>query len=318
MNLIIDGNNLAHRCRHVFSLSNKGEDVSVKYGFLRVLQSLIRRFKPTSVIVCWDGGTPEFRRLHVPEYKIHRDHGDPVDYADFLRQIDELITYALPMMGVINARRPGAEADDLIYHASRMLVDDCVIVSSDKDLFQAIADGVQVFNPARETLYDAEILKEEIGVDITKYVDWRAIQGDGSDNIPGVPGIGEKTATKLFQQWGSLSSIINAALGVSPKGSIEGKIGDNIRSFGWDRISKNVYVMALYADRVGARRAVLHACDGYSPCSIKMVKRYLLKNTFISLVDSSFLGPISKLVKPKIRTKGLRMPVVPFKRKPVA
>ena len=317
MNLIIDGNNMAHRCRHVFSLSNKGEDVSVKYGFLRVLQSLMKRFKPTSVIVCWDGGTPEFRRKSVPEYKIHRDHGDPVDYADFLRQIDELITYALPIMGVINVRRSGAEADDLMYHASRMLVDDCIIVTSDKDLFQAIADGVKVYNPARETLYDADVLKDEIGIDVTKYVDWRAIQGDGSDNIPGVPGIGEKTATKLFYEWGTLTGIVNAALGVNPRGSIEGKIGENIRAFGWDKIYMNVYVMALYADRVGARKSVLDACSHYSSCNVNIVKRYLLKNTFISLIDSSFLGPISKLVKPKIRTKGLRMPVVPFKRRPV-
>ena len=317
MNLLIDGNNLAHRCRHVFSLSNRGEDVSVKFGFLKVLQSLMRKFKPSSVIVCWDGGVPDIRVKAVPEYKASRDHGDPLEYEDFIRQINELITYSLPMMGIVCARRPGVEADDLLYHASRMLADDSVIVTSDKDLLQAVGNGVKVHNPARDTTYDVETLKEEIGIGVMNYVDWRAIQGDGSDNIPGVPGIGEKTATKLFQQWGSLTGIFNAAAGINPKGTIDGKLGDNIRAFGIHRVFQNVFVMGLYFDRIGARKEIIESCARYSHCNLQMAKRYLLSNAFVSLADSSFLGLVYKLKRPELNVQGMRIPVVPCKRKPI-
>src|SRR5512139_1910981 len=114
LNIIIDANHLAHRCRHVFNLSNKGVDVSVTYGFLKVMGSIIDKFKPQSVIVCWDGGIPEHRRKCYPEYKASRDHGDPLEYVEFERQCDELYGYALPMMGVVNIRRMGIEADDLM------------------------------------------------------------------------------------------------------------------------------------------------------------------------------------------------------------
>ena len=308
--LIIDGNHLAHRCRHVFSLSNRGVDVSVTYGFLKVLYSYIDRWQPTSVIVCWDGGIPEFRRRALPTYKAHRHEGEDVlAYEDFLRQMNEL-TRILPLMGVVSVRQLGAEGDDLVYHASRMVTDRVVIVSGDADLLQCITKRVYVFAPARNIVYDRTIFEETYGIPIRKFLDWKALQGDNSDGIPGVPGIGEKTATKLINQYGEISGVFNAADGRSPKGRIEGKLGESIKHFGLDLLCRNIYLMALYADRVGAKNAIFEAVDGIKPCNTKKFYGYLQSNAFLSLMDGEFGRLLSHLVEPELDIYGMRMPVV--------
>jgi DNA polymerase-1 len=316
MLVLIDGNNLAHRCRHVFSLSNKGIDVSVTYGFLRVMGSILHHLKGTSVIVAWDGGVPEFRRQTVPEYKANRHHDDEDGYHDFLRQIHELSDYVLPMAGVLSVRNHGSEADDLLYHAAKISLEENVVVTSDKDLFQAIGDMTSVYNPSREKLYTKDNFEREIGVSLANYVDWRAIQGDPSDNIPGVYGVGEKIATRLFQDWGNLTSIVNAAAGRHPKGKLSGKVADSILSFGFEQIIKNVYITALYADRTGAKLALLSALEDWTPADKTRLKKYLMRNAFSSLLDPSFLGTISKLKKPTLRND-IRVPVVCQRRTPV-
>lgn len=313
--LIVDGNNMAHRCRHVFSLSNHGVDVSVTYGFLKVLSSNITKFQPSSVIVAFDNGIPEYRRKAVPEYKANRDHGDPAEYEDFLRQLNELLEI-LPSMGVIVVRKRCAEADDIIYHASRMVKERAIIVTSDKDLLQCVEMGVDVYSPSKEILYTVDNFETEIGIGRYDYIDWRALQGDSSDNIPGVRGIGEKTATKLFQEYHTLTGITNAAMGHNPQGKLSGAIGDAIISFGFHRISMNIYTMALYADRTGSRAAILDAIWDFQKANEKVMKKYIMKNAFVSLLDGNFIGGMLKLKKPII-TLPERIPVICCDRKPV-
>lgn len=316
--IIIDGNNLAYRCKHVFSLSNNGVDVSITYGFLKVLSSYLQKFKATSVIVCWDGGIPEFRRFAVPEYKANRHlDDDPIEREDFHRQVNELHRI-LPMMGIVSIKTPCVEADDLMYHASVLCKGHCIIVSSDKDMFQALSDfGVEVYNPYRETLYDVDKFETEYGISIHDYIDWRALQGDSSDNISGVPGIGEKTATKLFHEFGTLTGIVNAALGINPTGKLSGALSANISNFGFTRIANNVLVMALYFDRTGSRDIIMDACDSHTTADRKISKRYLYDNNFTSLF-TTFLVDISKLQAPELSISNkMRIPIVyPCKRKP--
>jgi 5'-3' exonuclease len=290
-------------------------DVSVTYGFLKVLGSNITKFQPSSVIVAFDNGVPDYRRKAIPEYKANRDHGDPVDYEDFTRQLNELLDI-LPHMGVIVVRKRCAEADDLMYHASRMVKDHAVIVTGDKDLLQAVEMGVDVYSPSKEFLYTVDNFEEEIGIDRYDYIHWRALQGDSSDNIAGIPGLGEKTATRLFQEYKSLTGITNAAMGRNPIGKLTGRIGDAIIAFGFDRICKNVYVMALYADRTGSRAAVLDAIEDFQKADEKIMKKYIMKNAFVSLLDGNFIGGMLKLKKPLI-TLPERIPVVCCDRKPV-
>lgn len=309
INLLIDGNHLAHRCRHTFNLSNNGVDVSVTYGFLRVMFSLISKWDIGSVTVCFDGGIPEFRRNAVPSYKAnrHKDE-DPIEYAEFLRQITELDTYALPMMGVVVVRRYGVEADDLLYHASRLYIEDSIIVTGDKDLLQAADKHVAVYNPGKEKLYHQIDVEEEIGLPFNSLLDWRALQGDSSDNIPGVQGIGEKTSTKLLQQFGDVSGVYNAAMGRNPKGTLQPKLASAVIEFGWPRIVNNIYVSALYADRVGAKAAVLESIQLYHVYDKVRVKKYLWRNAFVSLMDSQFMGRLSKLMRPVCKVDNVRIP----------
>lgn len=297
--IAIDGNHLAYRCKYTFSLSNKGVDVSITYGFLRVMNSIINKFRPTSVMVGWDGGIPEFRRQAVPSYKISRHvNDDPEERANFYRQIDDLHDYALPLSGVMSVRRIGAEADDLVYHASRMFEGDTIIVTGDSDLVQAITGNVSLFVPSKDKLITQDDVFEEYGIELSNFVHWKALKGDSSDNIPGVPGIGDKTASKLFEEFGELTAITNAAAGRNPKGKLTGKLADNINAFGLDRIAKNVYVIALYADRVGARKSLWEVSKSPNVKNKSMLKGYMMRNSFASLLASDYIANIAKLEYP--------------------
>jgi 5'-3' exonuclease len=267
----------------------------------------MEKFKPTSVVIAWDNGIPEFRRRAVPEYKAgrHKDE-DPEQWEDFNRQMVELHSYALPMMGVVNVRSRGIEADDIMYHTAKMLDGNFIMVSSDKDILQTVADNVKVFNPSRNKLYTPEMLSEEIGIDYKHYVHWRALQGDASDGIPGVYGIGEKTATKLFKEFGSLTAIENAANGSNPAGTLQPKIANAMLLFGSDRIIKNVYVMALYADRAGSRFAIMNAVHDCRPADKKRIVKYMMSNGFSSLMENT--GRFMNLQIPELLSD-VRIPI---------
>jgi 5'-3' exonuclease len=315
--LVIDGNHLAYRCKFVYALSYNGIDTSVTYGFLKSLVTLYDKFHPSSIVVCWDGGIPEFRRVAVPEYKAGRHvDEDPLAREDFYRQMNELHKM-FSYMNILSIRGHGIEADDLMYHFTRMAIDKTIIVTGDKDLYQAINAKTKVYNPGKEKLYDENAVMDEFGISVEQLVDWRALQGDGSDNIPGVSGIGEKTSTKLFKEWGSLTAIINAALGHDPGKMVHQlspALSAKICAFGMERIFKNIYVMALYADRVGARKVILDAYDEERlPYSRTFITRYLLKNAFATLLDK-LPGYCGKLQLPLVSTADIRIPIVGMKR----
>ena len=284
--LVIDGNNLAHRCKHVFSLSNAGEDVSVLYGFLYVLISYLRKFSPTSVVVAWDGGIPKFRTDLLPSYKANRMISDQMDYQIFRNQMNKLQNI-LPNFGVLSIQNYGSEADDIMSQVSRIVVaEECIIVSNDRDMVQCINENTSVFLPSSKdggNLVTHDKLSVFIPVKKSSYLDWRALQGDSSDNIIGVRMIGEKTATKLFLQYGSLSAIVTAAT----SGDVPGRVGGNIVEFGSDNLLRNVKVMNLWQDRTGARQAISDAADLWMPFSKTIVKIFLMKYAFISFMEPS-------------------------------
>ena len=308
--LIVDGNNIAYRAKYKFQLSNRGIDVSVTYGFLKMIVPLIREYRVSSVIVAWDGGTPVFRKALVPEYKAerHKDE-DPEEHKDFMRQIYELHESALPAMGIVSILKKRIEADDIVYQASKISSEKSIVVSSDKDMLQCVSDKVSVLNPAREKLYTTAMLEEEIGVTVADYVAWRAIQGDGSDGIPGVNGIGEKTATKLFKEYGSLFNICLAA----GSGKLNNRIGTAINEFGYNRILNNEAVMDLKSDRLGCRMLISEEVNNWQPSSRVRITNYLLRNGFASLMDT-VPGLVSKLVVP-ILDEEIRYPIIEVERK---
>jgi DNA polymerase-1 len=265
------------------------------------------------VIVAWDGGIPEFRREKLPSYKSNRHVDDEDAYRDFIRQMNELRTEALPLSGVLSVMRRGVEADDIMYQAAYISnyvhYDKIIIVSGDEDMIQAVKlDKTYVYNTSKKVLINHSWVKKEFGIPVEKYVHWRALQGDSSDNIKGVPGIGPKRATEFFQKYSSLSGIINAP--------IRGKIGENIREFGIEGLSRNVYVMALYADRTGSRLSLYDDAEHYESANIKVLKQYMIRNEFIALMEGSFFKPLRELAKPKFAL-GYRTPVVCCRRFPI-
>ena len=319
--MIFDGNNLAHRARHAFNLSNAGQDVSVLYGFLRVMFSNIVKFDANTVVVAWDAGIPEFRREKLPSYKANRDRSDDGSYQDFLEQIKEL-DKVLPTFGVYSVRFPKIEADDIMYHLAfltKNLYDEIIVVSGDEDMMQVTQIGahVKVFNKEIRT---RQTIREEYGIDPSQFIHWRALQGDSSDNIAGVSGIGAKTATKLFNEYDSISGIFNAAMGSNPVGKITGKIGQRILEFGMEQFSKNVYVMALAFDRTGVRNRLVHYFQEtvWMPFSKDIAKRYFMKHAFASLMDANYysamaqldeLTPIYDVYRTPLKVASQRMPV---------
>jgi len=307
--LIIDGNHLAYRCKFTYNLTNKGVDVSVVYGFLKSLQAMIAKYIPSSVVVCWDGGIPNFRREAVPSYKAdrHKDD-DEIDMADFKRQLN-ILNKTLHYMGVVSIRKLGVEADDLCYHSTRIIKGKKLLVSGDSDLLQSIAYDTSVYIPYKDIIIDEAKFNELYGFSVTKYIDWKALQGDSSDNIPGVYGIGEKTATKLFEEWGSITAIINAASDHNPdkSKSMSDKVRSSILSFGASQLYKNIYVMSLGVDRCGCKHEIYKTLKSYNKANVKLINNFLARNAFTSLVELP--GKLHKLDKPEL-IKDIRMPVV--------
>lgn len=310
--LLIDGNNVAHRSRHAFSLMGPdGLDVNVTYGFLSSLRSSLRMFKPESVIIAWDGRMPQFRRDTVPSYKANRQKDDT--YDDFLRQLAEL-DEALSYTGTVNIRKHGIEADDFIYQAAFLAqekYDRIVIISNDQDLYQAVEmDGVFVYNAGKKLLVERKHIREWYGIDVDQYVHWKALQGDKSDNVMGVPGIGPVRATNLFQKYETLSGIVYAAEGGVTK--MDGRITE----FGLEAISKNVYVMSLKEDRTGARKELIQKTATFDPANIKTFKKFLFSKGFVKLMDVDFYKELRNLQIP-ILSKIERTPVICERRYPV-
>jgi DNA polymerase-1 len=274
---------------------------------------LIKKFKPSSIIVAWDGRVPKFRRHLVPEYKInrHKDE-DPDDRANFNRQMDELHNYALPRMGILSVKRNYTEADDLLHQASVLsLHEESVIVTGDKDLLQSLSRKTKVYSPSKEKLYTVKDFEEEYDLPISRYVWWKALQGDGSDNIPGVPKVGEVTATKIFKEFDTIIELFSAI----EVGDFAGKIADRIKEFGYERLVKNYKVMNLFTDRTGARYTLLEELKYYKATDKQLVKGYFLRNAFVSLLDSLPIM-LSNLTVPKL-DKTIRCPVVVDERTPI-
>lgn len=319
MILLIDGNNLAYKCRYVFNLSHAGVDVSITYGFISVLSSMLDKYKPSSVIVCWDGGIPDFRRQALPQYKANRVHEwEEGEKEDFYRQMDELCDFILPNMGIISIRHPGAEADDLLYHASRIFDDkNIIVVTSDKDLYQACTKDGKVKVLKGDELISTKEIEKYIGLPFTQLGEWRAIQGDKSDNIPGIAGVGEVTATKLLSQFGDIVGLYNAATGRSPqKALLSPKIATKVQAFGMQALIVNIVVSRLYIDRVGARLALVANMYPFPTANITILKKFFMSRAFTSLMTSNLFANIRKFRPPKIR-RDVRFPVNIGRRFPV-
>ncbi|MNJ92538.1 DNA polymerase I [compost metagenome] len=185
--------------------SPAGVPVNAVYGFLSMITKILKEEKPEYLVFCYDRKEPSFRKDMYEEYKAHRTEM-PEDLAVQIPYIKKLAD----LLGVPSFETPGYEADDLIGTLTtfgRNHNMDVIIVSGDKDFGQLIQDHVVLFDTMKDVRYDAQGVFDKWGVRPDQFIDFLAIVGDTSDNIPGVKGIGEKGAIKLLQQFKTLEDI---------------------------------------------------------------------------------------------------------------
>lgn len=204
---LIDGSAYIFRAYHAMGgLSNsKGFPTGAIFGFTNMLMKTLRDKSPSRIAVVFDAPGPTFRHEKYPLYKANRPEA-PQDLIIQIPKILELVrAYRLPMISVA-----GFEADDVIATLTRqakLLKWNVIIVSADKDLTQLVSEGVVMWDPQKDTLYDEKGVQEKFGVLPAQMLDFLSLVGDSSDNIPGVRGIGPKTATNLIHEFGSLKGI---------------------------------------------------------------------------------------------------------------
>lgn len=210
--LIVDGHAYAYRAFYAIRHLNSPDGLGTNgiYGFIKMLQKMQARVNPSHVAVIWDGGLAAERMTLHPDYKANRPSSPP----DLDRQIDEIQEY-LKAAGVTSCQQEGAEADDLICQLCEAAVKDgfeVVIASSDKDFMPLVTERVGILNPndKTETIWGAEQVRAKTGVEPKQVLDWLCLLGDAVDNIPGVPGVGPKTAADLLKQFGSIEGIYGA------------------------------------------------------------------------------------------------------------
>jgi DNA polymerase-1 len=210
--LLFDGNALVHRAFHALpplTTSRTGEMINAVYGFANTLLKVLTEFKPTYWAVAFDRPTPTFRHEMFKEYKAQRPV-IPEELKNQIKRVHQLVdAFHIPTFEI-----DGFEADDILGTLSQRANEygiETIIVTGDNDMLQLVTPGVKALAPKRAfndtALYDAEAVKRKYGIKPEQITDFKALVGDTSDNIPGIPGIGAKTATKLIQQHGSLEEI---------------------------------------------------------------------------------------------------------------
>ena len=219
---LIDGNSIAYRAFYALpeDLATKsGQVTNAVFGFTRMLIRLLKDFHPDGIAVAWDVSRQTFRTEQYPEYKATRSAA-PDHFRSQLPLIDEVLN----ALQITQLRMEGYEADDLIATLSKLTVDkgwEVLIVTGDRDAFQLIGGPVRVVYTRRgisdTVLADQGWVEERYGISPNQYVDYAALRGDTSDNLPGVPGVGEKTASRLVADHGTLDAIYASLDELTPK-----------------------------------------------------------------------------------------------------
>ncbi len=227
--LLIDGHSLAFRAFYALSPDSfrtpDGQHTNAVHGFISMLLNILAAEKPTHLAVAFDLSRESFRTEQYPEYKGTRGETPP----EFIGQT-ELLREALDAMNIKNITRDNYEADDILASLADQAADQgyqVFVVSGDRDTFQLIRDDTTILYPVKGVLnlarMDDEAVYAKYSVHAQQYPDLAALVGETSDNLPGIPGVGPKTAAKWLQQFGSLDAIFAGA------DQITGKVGESLR-----------------------------------------------------------------------------------------
>jgi len=223
--LLVDGSSYLYRAFHVPQLQqltdSRGEPTGAVYGVINMLRSLLSEYQPEFMAVVFDARGKNFRHELYKEYKANRPPM-PDELAVQIEPLHELVrALGLPLLQV-----DGVEADDVIGTLASRATElgmQTVISTGDKDMAQLVGPQVTLINTMSRTTLDPDGVKEKFGVPPERIIDYLALMGDSSDNIPGIPKVGPKTAAKWLNQFGSLDELIAHA------GEIKGKVGESLR-----------------------------------------------------------------------------------------
>lgn len=245
--MLIDGNSLVYRA--FFALPTdmataSGQVTNAVYGFTSMLIYLLKEHEPDRIVVAFDRPEPTFRHELTPTYKAQRESA-----PDILRQQMGLVREVLDVLAMPVLDKAGYEADDIIATLAtqgRDVGEDVIIVTGDRDSYQLVEDPhVKVLYNKRGVsdyaFYDEAGIKKRTGVAPSDYVQYAALRGDNSDNLPGVPGVGEKTAAKLINERGGIDGIYASLDEFTPK------LRENLSAHEAD-VRNNVEMMALVRD----------------------------------------------------------------------
>ncbi len=281
---LIDGNSIAYRAFYALpeDLATKsGQVTNAVFGFTRMLIRLLKDFHPDGIAVAWDVSRKTFRTDVYPEYKAQREKA-----PDHFRSQLPLMDKVLESLQITQLRMEGYEADDLIATLTKNAVEggwEVLIVTGDRDAFQLVGGPVRVVYTRRgisdTVVADAAYVEERYGIRPDQYVEYAALRGDTSDNLPGVPGVGEKTASRLVADHGSLDEIYNAIADQTPK------LRESLAAHR-EQVFLNKDLMTLVDDLdIGVEIEDLHA---------KEWDRLLVKDLFDSLEFHSMWGDLEQ------------------------
>ncbi len=207
---LLDGNLYAYRAFYAIKslATSRGQPTNAVYGFTTMLMKLLRQEKPDYLAVAFDFPAPTFRHREFAEYKAQRPRM-PEDLQQQMPVIKEVISaFNIPIFEL-----EGYEADDILATIAKKAVGEdkeIFILTSDKDMLQLVNAHIRVSSPHKQgSTYDVDKVREDYGVEPEQLPDVLALWGDASDNIPGVSGIGRKTAVKLIQKFGSLENLLH-------------------------------------------------------------------------------------------------------------
>jgi DNA polymerase-1 len=220
--LLLDGYSLAFRAYYALPedlATTDGTRTNAVYGFTAMLIKLLQEQKPDYIACCVDMGAPLERTAEYPEYKSNRASASETFSSQVPLIMEVLKVMKIPVFGL-----PGHEADDIIAHLARVCEAEGIevkVVTGDRDFFQIVNDNIHVLYNRRGITdiveMDPKAVEERYGVPPSKYVELKALEGDNSDNLPGVPGVGTKTAAKLVQRYGSAEDAVAHASEQTPK-----------------------------------------------------------------------------------------------------
>ncbi|OJU45044.1 MAG: DNA polymerase I [Microbacterium sp. 69-7] len=246
--LVVDGHSLAYRAFFALPVDNfttrDGQHTNGIYGFLSMFVNLVKAEQPTHLAVAFDTSRHSFRTEEYPEYKANRSESP----AEFKGQIP-LLQDCLAAMNVTVLTEEGIEADDILATLATRGADegyDVLVCSGDRDTIQLVTDDVTLLYPSVQGVsqlkrYTPDAVVEKYGLPPANYPDIAALVGETSDNLPGVPKVGEKTAVKWLTQWGSLDALLENA------DKITGVVGGNLRDH-LDDVRRNRNLNALLRD----------------------------------------------------------------------